>query len=102
MIDRYTRPEMGRIWTQERKSLPMKFHLIGNRWYIERKHWHTLSGLQPYAQYVLEKHLKRKLHSWEIAHHINGDTKDDRIENLEVLDRSEHLCKHLDQGDLQT
>lgn len=29
-----------------------------------------------------------------IIHHINGDKKDNRIDNLECISRSEHKIKH--------
>jgi len=43
---------------------------------------------------VMEAHLRRHLRSVEIVHHINGDPTDDRLENLELTTRSEHVEMH--------
>jgi hypothetical protein len=39
---------------------------------------------------VLEAKLGRRLSAWEDAHHVNGDTLDNRPENLEAVPRDEH------------
>jgi hypothetical protein len=39
---------------------------------------------------IMEKHLGRYLEDWEVVHHINGNTLDNRIDNLEVMDKIEH------------
>ena len=50
---------------------------------------------------VIENSLGRLLNPKEVAHHKNGDRKDNRLENLKVMKRKEHCSKHgLKQGRL--
>jgi hypothetical protein len=44
----------------------------------------------PEHRIIMEKYLTRKLLKSETIHHINGNKVDNRIENLQILSRSDH------------
>ena len=48
----------------------------------------------PYAKYLLEVHLERKLLKTEHAHHKDGNPLNDAIENLEPLSLKDHYTLH--------
>lgn len=48
-------------------------------------------------RYVLQCHLGRALHSDEIVHHINHNKTDNRLENLQIVTRAEHMNMHREQ-----
>jgi hypothetical protein len=43
---------------------------------------------------AMEQHLKRRLDRKEHVHHRNGNTLDNRIENLQLMSHSEHSKHH--------
>ena len=59
----------------------IKIGIGGKGWVYEHRH-------------VAEQKLGRPLQKREIAHHINGDTLDNRPENIAVMNASTHSSKH--------
>lgn len=49
-------------------------------------------------RYIMEQFLKRSLERTEVVHHKNGNKIDNRIENLQILTRKEHLRLHYPKG----
>lgn len=45
---------------------------------------------------IMAKHLNRPIMRGEVVMHINGDTKDNRIENLAVGSQKENVRQHYD------
>ena len=55
----------------------------------------TVNGRRVYEhQLVMEKSIGRRLNKGEVVHHINHDTLDNRIENLELTNQSTHSKHH--------
>jgi len=55
--------------------------------YIKRNGMHE-------HRYLMEKKLGRKLDTDEVVHHIDGNKRNNSLENLEVITRSEHSRHH--------
>ena len=54
----------------------------------------TKNGYVLHHRIVMENHLGRILNSNEVVHHKDGNKKNNKISNLEVMDRIEHLKHH--------
>lgn len=87
---------------QRRVNHPIKGEMLHN-WQggkiLHEGYWFVLIDGKYQAEHrvIVEQHLERKLSKSEIVHHKNGNRKDNRLENLELLSISEHI-KHHKQG----
>lgn len=70
------------------------FDRHGGRWRIETRDRKRVY----FYRAVMEAHLGRELEPTEQVHHLNGDSSDDRIENLELIDPSAHGALHARQS----
>lgn len=56
----------------------------------------TKDGYVMEHRLLMEEELGRYLNRKEFVHHINGDTQDNRIENLEITSKRQHARIHFD------
>lgn len=64
--------------------------------YIKIKHHRW--GLIDEHRAIMQDHLGAKLHRNMVVHHKNGNTHDNRLENLEVMSLSDHTRMHCHEG----
>lgn len=91
------------LWDANAKRQPHNWG-IGSGWTDKRGYrwiYVTENGRRRAKRehrHVMEIHIGRKLSPEELVHHINGDTSDNRIENLEIQEWGEHTAHHHDQA----
>lgn len=74
--------EKGYVLVRLTKDDPYYYPMADNRGYVYE---HRL---------VMARHLERYLEDWEEVHHKNGNTTDNRIDNLKLIDPRLHHALH--------
>ncbi|MDY6857490.1 MAG: HNH endonuclease signature motif containing protein [Thermodesulfobacteriota bacterium] len=83
--------ERSRNWKGGRKVNPYGYIEI----YKPECIYSDCSGYVKEHIFVMSEYLGRKLSAGEVVHHINEDRSDNRIENLRLMARSDHVSLHL-------
>jgi hypothetical protein len=68
---------------------------IRRDWTIGKAQRKSTTAWVPEHRVIVEQTLERPLTKDEIVHHRNGKKGDNRIENLQVMTRSEHMALHV-------
>ena len=76
----------------KKSNLPKRFYIGYNGYVFYRAAGCKVGRL--YHHLLMEEHLGRKLTINEIVHHIDCDKLNNVIENLEIVDRKEHIGIH--------
>jgi len=92
---------IGRIARENGFKFIDKFHpgfITRDRGYIMRYAYrHPFKNVRNCVmehRLVVEKHLGRYLTQDEVVHHINRNPRDNRIENLTVMSKADHVSLH--------
>ena len=94
LADGWTEPAASLIawfWVAE---LPNESFYLSFEYTKSRKYTYNKQGYIYLHRYIMEKHINRALESWEVIHHIDHDRKNNKIENLEIMDNYQHSKIH--------
>lgn len=74
----------------------------GYRYILDKSHPNGHRGYVYEHRIVVERKIGRYLDKSEIVHHKNGNKLDNRIDNLEIISRSDHASMHMKNREVES
>lgn len=69
--------------------------------YVPRHPRAHKDGYVMFHTVMMERHIGRYLSDDEVVHHINHDRQDNRIENLQLMKKKDHMSMHMKERHAQ-
>ena len=69
---------------------------INNKHFLKHRYWYCQTSRKRFkvSRLKIQLNLDKYLESWELVHHKDGNRQNDELDNLGIVNSSEHSEKH--------
>ena len=96
--DRLKKLGLGELMKKRKASnrgkKPPNYGKLSDSPALGRRYVNRNGRCMPYARWLMEQKIGRRLHGNEHVHHIDGNSLNDSMDNLTILTPTEHIRHH--------